>query len=162
MYIYTLYLSLSLSLSVFKREDCIYSCIYICCILYIHICMYMYTDTLCTFIYVFLSLSKREDYMSSRRGSGRRSYNILHHNVPHTALTATHCNTLQHFAALCSTLQHSAALCSTLQHSESASVDIKNRSLREHRVDIHACDTATHCNTQQRAATHCNTLQSKE
>ena len=81
---------------------------------------------------------------------------ILCHTLYHTAAH------VQHNAALCSTLQHSAALCSTLQHSESASVDIKNRSLREHRVDIHACDTATHCNTQQRAATHCNTLQSKE
>ena len=46
------------------------------------------------------------------------------------AVTAAHCNTLQHTATHCTTLQHSATHCSTLQH------------------------ITTHCTTLHHTATH--------
>ena len=86
--------------------------------------------------------------------------------LPHTA---THCNTLQHTAALigdlcrrliadslqhtaahCNTLQHTATHCNTLQHTASLIGDSCRRLIADSLQ--HA---AAHCNTLQYTAAHC-------
>ena len=66
-------------------------------------------------------------------------------SAPPHALTAAHCNTLQHTATHCNTLQHTAAHCSTLQHTAAHYNTLQY--------------TATNCITLQHTASHCNKVQ---
>jgi len=62
--------------------------------------------------------------------------NTLQQTETHAKHTATHCNTMQHTAALCSTLPHTTTHYHTLQHAGAvASPATKNI-------------TDAHCNTQ--------------
>jgi len=75
-------------------------------------------------------------------------YRFLLYPPRRDMVTATHCNTLQHYATLCNKLQHTTYYYNILQDETSS---------LQHTATH--CKTLQHCNTLQHTATHCNTLQ---
>jgi len=80
-------------------------------------------------------------------------YQIFTSAIEPCALTAAHCNTLQHTATHCNTLQHTTAWCTTLQHNTKHC-----NTLRRPRQQTHMhCGSATY-STLHHTAPHCTTL----